>query len=65
MGNHGTTRSGSFALDFYDPAGTFQFEVAGNVGQIVYQSIDANDVLRVGKESRKARLSLRLVRSWR
>lgn len=31
MGNHGTTHTGSFALDFYDPAGNFQFEVAGNV----------------------------------
>ena len=31
MGNHGTTHSGSFALDFYDPSGNFQFEVAGNV----------------------------------
>ena len=31
VGNHGTTHSGSFALDFYDPSGNFQFEVAGNV----------------------------------
>jgi hypothetical protein len=31
LGNHGTTQSGSFTLDFYDPSGTFLFEVAGNV----------------------------------
>ena len=31
MENHGTTHSGSFALDFYDPSGNFQFEVAGDV----------------------------------
>jgi len=27
----GNTHSGSFTLDFYDPSGNFQFEVAGNV----------------------------------
>ena len=27
----GSTHNGSFALDFYDPAGNFQFEVAGTV----------------------------------
>jgi len=27
----GKTQSGSFALDFYDPAGNFQFEVPGTV----------------------------------
>jgi len=27
----GNSQSGSFALDFYDPAGNFQFEVPGNV----------------------------------
>lgn len=31
LGNHGNTQSGSFALDFYDPSGSFLFEVAGNV----------------------------------
>jgi hypothetical protein len=31
MGNHGTTHSGSFALDFFDATGNFQFEVAGKV----------------------------------
>lgn len=31
LGEDGTTHSGSFILDFYDPAGNFQFEVPGNV----------------------------------
>ena len=31
LGHHGTTHSGSFTLDFYDPFGTFLFEVKGNV----------------------------------
>ena len=31
VGNHGTTHSGSFKLDFYDPSGTFLNEVAGSV----------------------------------
>jgi hypothetical protein len=31
LGNNGSTHSGSFTLDFYDPTGNFQFEVAGNV----------------------------------
>ena len=31
LGDHGTTHSGTFALDFYDPNGNFQFEVPGNV----------------------------------
>jgi hypothetical protein len=31
VGQGGNTHSGSFILDFYDPSGTFQFEVAGNV----------------------------------
>jgi len=31
VANHGTTHSGSFTLDFYDPSGNFQFEVAGSV----------------------------------
>ena len=31
LGHHGTTHSGSFTLDFYDPSGTFLFEVNGNV----------------------------------
>jgi hypothetical protein len=31
LGNHGNTHSGSFTLDFFDPSGNFQFEVAGNV----------------------------------
>jgi hypothetical protein len=31
LGNGGKTHSGSFALDFFDPSGNFQFEVAGNV----------------------------------
>ena len=31
LGNDGKTHSGSFTLDFYDPSGNFQFEVAGNV----------------------------------
>ncbi len=31
VGNYGTTHSGSFKLDFYDPSGTFLNEVAGTV----------------------------------
>ena len=31
LGDHGTAHTGSFALDFYDPAGNFQFEVPGDV----------------------------------
>jgi len=31
LGHHGTTHRGSFTLDFYDPSGNFQFEVAGSV----------------------------------
>jgi hypothetical protein len=31
VGQGGNTHSGSFTLDFYDPAGNFQFEVAGSV----------------------------------
>jgi hypothetical protein len=31
LGNGGNTHSGSFTLDFFDPSGTFQFEVAGSV----------------------------------
>ena len=31
LGNGGKTHSGSFTIDFYDPSGNFQFEVAGNV----------------------------------
>ena len=31
LGQGGQTHSGSFTLDFYDPSGTFQFEVAGSV----------------------------------
>jgi hypothetical protein len=31
LDNHGTTHSGSFTLDFYDPFGVFLFEVAGSV----------------------------------
>jgi hypothetical protein len=31
VGQGGNTHSGSFTLDFYDPSGTFQFEIAGNV----------------------------------
>jgi hypothetical protein len=31
LGDHGTTHSGSFALDFYDAAGNFQSEVPGSV----------------------------------
>lgn len=31
VGQGGNTHSGSFTLDFYDPSGNFQFEVAGNV----------------------------------
>ena len=31
LGGGGNTHSGSFTLDFYDPSGTFQFEVAGSV----------------------------------
>lgn len=31
VGNNGTTHSGSFTLDFYDPNGTFLNEVAGTV----------------------------------
>ena len=30
-GQGGNTHSGSFTLDFYDPSGNFQFEVAGSV----------------------------------
>ena len=29
--DRGNTHTGSFTLDFYDPSGNFQFEVAGNV----------------------------------
>jgi hypothetical protein len=31
LGDGGQTHSGSFTLDFYDPSGTFQFEVPGSV----------------------------------
>jgi hypothetical protein len=31
LGDDGNTHSGSFALDFYDPNGNFEFEVAGDV----------------------------------
>jgi hypothetical protein len=31
VGSDGKTHSGTFALDFYDPSGNFQFEVPGNV----------------------------------
>jgi hypothetical protein len=31
VGDGGNTHSGSFTLDFYDPSGNFQFEVAGSV----------------------------------
>jgi hypothetical protein len=31
VGQGGNTHSGSFTLDFYDPSGNFQFEVAGSV----------------------------------
>lgn len=31
VGPDGKSQSGSFALDFYDPAGNFQFEVPGTV----------------------------------
>jgi hypothetical protein len=31
VANHRTTQRGSFTLDFYDPSGNFQFEVAGSV----------------------------------
>jgi hypothetical protein len=31
LGRRGNTQSGSFTLDFYDPSGTFLFEVAGSV----------------------------------
>jgi hypothetical protein len=31
LGDGGKTHNGSFALDFYDPTGAFQFEVAGDV----------------------------------
>ena len=31
LSNNGKKHSGSFTLDFFDPAGNFQFEVAGNV----------------------------------
>ena len=31
VGNQGTTHTGSFKLDFYDPSGVFQSEVAGTV----------------------------------
>jgi hypothetical protein len=31
LGDHGNTHSGSFTLDFFDPSGNFQFEVAGDV----------------------------------
>lgn len=29
--NNGNSHTGSFTLDFYDPSGNFEFEVAGNV----------------------------------
>jgi hypothetical protein len=31
VGRGGNTHSGSFTLDFYDPSGNFQFEIAGSV----------------------------------
>jgi hypothetical protein len=31
LGDNGNTHSGPFALDFYDPAGNFEFEVTGDV----------------------------------
>ena len=31
LGDKGSSHSGAFTLDFYDPSGNFQFEVAGNV----------------------------------
>lgn len=31
VGHRGNSHSGSFTLDFYDPSGTFLFEVAGSV----------------------------------
>jgi hypothetical protein len=31
LGHKGQTHTGTFALDFYDPAGNFQFEVPGDV----------------------------------
>jgi hypothetical protein len=31
LGHKGRTHTGTFALDFFDPAGNFQFEVPGNV----------------------------------
>jgi hypothetical protein len=31
LGDSGKTHSGSFTLDFFDPSGNFQFEVAGDV----------------------------------
>jgi hypothetical protein len=31
LGDDGNTHSGSFALEFYDPSGNFEFEVAGDV----------------------------------
>jgi hypothetical protein len=31
LGSNGNAHSGSFTLDFYDPTGNFQFEVAGDV----------------------------------
>jgi hypothetical protein len=31
LSHGGNTHSGSFTLDFYDPSGTFQMEVVGNV----------------------------------
>ena len=31
LGHHGTAHNGSFTLDFYDPSGTFLFEVTGSV----------------------------------
>jgi len=31
LSDHGTTQTGSFKLDFYDPSGNFQNEVAGSV----------------------------------
>ena len=31
LSDHGNTHSGTFTLDFFDPSGNFQFEVAGNV----------------------------------
>ena len=31
LSNHGNTQTGSFKLDFYDPSGNFENEVAGNV----------------------------------